>query len=130
MQSATPGSLLIPVWPLSISLATTFKISVDFSSSPYLDVSVQEVPSVHLCIQCTVTEVCSAGFPHSEIHGSLNICFSPWLIAAYYVFLRLSVPRHPPCALLRFTYRNSFLSKIRLSVISLITDGFLDVLCC
>ena len=125
-----PRNARIPVWALSSSLAATKEIDFSFSSSPYLDVSVQEVPSVHLCIQCTVTEVCSAGFPHSEIHGSLNICFSPWLIAAYYVFLRLSVPRHPPCALLRFTYRNSFLSKIRLSVISLITDGFLDVLCC
>ena len=48
MQSATPEKLLLPVWPLSVSLATTSEISVDFSSSPYLDVSVQGVPSVHL----------------------------------------------------------------------------------
>ena len=46
-----------------------------------------------------MTEVCSAGFPHSDIHGSLVICTSPWLFAAYHVFLRLLVPRHPPCAL-------------------------------
>ncbi len=39
------------------------------------------------------------GFPHSEIQGSICICHSPWLIAAYHVFLRLSKPRHPPCAL-------------------------------
>ena len=58
------------VWALPISLAATFGIDVSFSSSPYLDVSVQEVPPVYLCIQYTVTEVCSAGFPHSEIHGS------------------------------------------------------------
>ena len=32
------------VWPLPRSLATTSGISVDFFSSPYLDVSVQEVP--------------------------------------------------------------------------------------
>ena len=57
------------VWPLPRSLATTSGISVDFFSSPYLDVSVQAVPHVHLCIQCTLTEYCSAGFPHSEIHG-------------------------------------------------------------
>ena len=43
------------VWPLPRSLATTSGISVDFSSSPYLDVSVQAVPLVHLCIQCTMT---------------------------------------------------------------------------
>ena len=36
------------VWPLPRSLATTYGISVDFSSSPYLDVSVQAVPRVHL----------------------------------------------------------------------------------
>ena len=27
------------------------------------------------------------------------------LIAAYHVFRRLLVPRHPPCALIRLTYR-------------------------
>ena len=36
------------VWPRPRSLATTSGISVDFSSSPYLDVSVQAVPHVHL----------------------------------------------------------------------------------
>ena len=36
------------VWPLPISLATTFGISVDVSSSSYLDVSVQGVPFVRL----------------------------------------------------------------------------------
>ena len=40
----TPRILLLSVWPLPISLATTFGISVDFFSSPYLDVSVQAVP--------------------------------------------------------------------------------------
>ena len=51
----TPTVLLPSVWPLPLSLATTHGISVDFSSSPYLDVSVQAVPSVCLCIQHTVT---------------------------------------------------------------------------
>ena len=44
----TPGILLLLVWPVPRSLATTSGISVDFSSSPYLDVSVQAVPHVHL----------------------------------------------------------------------------------
>ena len=48
----TPAIFLQPVWPLPRSLATTSGISVDFSSSPYLDVSVQAVPLIHLCIQC------------------------------------------------------------------------------
>ena len=70
----TPVVLLPLVWPPPLSLATTDGISVDVFSSPYLDVSVQAVPHVHLCIQCTLTEYCSAGFPHSDIHGS-NACF-------------------------------------------------------
>ena len=94
-----PRNARIPVWALPVSLAATPGIDVSFSSSGYLDVSVHRVPSVHLWIQCTVTEVFSAGFPHSDICGSLDICSSPQLFAAYHVFHRLSVPRHPPCAL-------------------------------
>ena len=48
----TPKEFLLSVWPLPRSLATTYGISVDFSSSPYLDVSVQAVPHIHLWIQC------------------------------------------------------------------------------
>ena len=33
----------------------------------------------------------------------MDICSSPPLIAAYHVFLRLLVPRHPPCALCSLT---------------------------
>ena len=42
-QSATPKVLLLPVWPLSRSLAATWKIDFSFFSSAYLDVSVQRV---------------------------------------------------------------------------------------
>ena len=94
-----PGMLRIPVWAPPISLAATLGITVVFSSSGYLDVSVHRVPPVHLWIQCTVAEVPSAGSPHSDICGSMDICSSPKLFAAYLVFLRLLVPRHPPCAL-------------------------------
>ena len=51
----TSNVFLLLIWPLSLSLATTRKISVDFFSSAYLDVSVRRVPSVYLCIQYTVT---------------------------------------------------------------------------
>ena len=44
----TPQVLLLTVWPLPRSLATTKGISVDVFSSPYLDVSVQAVPLVYL----------------------------------------------------------------------------------
>ena len=43
IQSATPKILLSSVWPLSFSLAATKKIDFSFSSSAYLDVSVQRV---------------------------------------------------------------------------------------
>ena len=76
---------------------------VVFSSSGYLDVSVHRVPFHTLWIGVWMTEVCSAGFPHSDISGSMDICSSPKLFAAYHVFHRLLVPRHPPCALLRLT---------------------------
>ena len=78
---------------------------VVFSSSGYLDVSVHRVPSAQLWIHCTVTEGCSAGFPHSDISGSMDICSSPKLFAAYHVFHRLLVPRHPPYALISITKR-------------------------
>ena len=65
----TPKILLLWVWPLSLSLATTRKISFDFSSSPYLDVSVQAVPLVKLFIHFTIRALLTRGFPHSDICG-------------------------------------------------------------
>ena len=50
----TPNLFLNSVWPLPISLATTLGISFDFFSSPYLDVSVREVPFLNLCIQLRI----------------------------------------------------------------------------
>ena len=44
----TPQVFLLAVCPLPRSLATTNGISVDVFSSPYLDVSVQAVPSICL----------------------------------------------------------------------------------
>ena len=76
---------------------------VVFSSSGYLDVSVHRVPLLTLCIGVRILEVCSSGFPHSEISGSKDICSSPKLFAAYHVFHRLLVPRHPPYALSSMT---------------------------
>ena len=104
MQSE-PRNARVSVWPLSLSLAATQEIDVSFSSSGYLDVSVPRVPFLTLWIGVRITEVLSVRFPHSDIHGSLVICTSPWLFAAYHVFRRLLVPRHPPCALLCLTSR-------------------------
>ena len=62
------------VWPLPRSLATTGGISFDFSSSPYLDVSVQAVPHVHLFYSMHVTQILSvwvAPFGNPRINGYL-----------------------------------------------------------
>ena len=99
LQSEPHGARTM-VWALSISLAATLEIDVSFSSSGYLDVSVHRVPFLTLWIGVRMTGVFPAGFPHSDICGSLDICSFPQLFAAYHVFLRLLVPRHPPCALI------------------------------
>ena len=111
--STTPKILLPSVWPNPRSLATTSGISVDVFSSPYLDVSVQAVPRVRLFDQRTLLEVCSSGFPHSEISGSMLICSSPKLIAACHVLLRLLMPRHSPCALSSLTFVGAKSAKLR-----------------
>ena len=61
--------------------------------------------AIKLCfVYHTVHRVFLCGFPHSDICGSPDICSSPQLFAAYHVFLRLLVPRHPPCALSSLTF--------------------------
>ena len=102
-----PRGARTPVWALPVSLAATPGIDVSFSSSGYLDVSVHRVPLHTLWIGVWIHAVCACGFPHSEICGSRDICSSPQLIAAYHVFLRLLVPRHPPCALSCLTSSNT-----------------------
>ena len=61
-------------------------------------------PTYAYFVQRTLTEYCSAGFPHSEICGSKLMCSSPQLIAACHVLLRLLMPRHSPCALSSLTF--------------------------
>ena len=71
----TPKVLLPSVWPTPLSLATTQGISVDVFSSPYLDVSVQAVPPIHLLIQCMVTGLDSgrvSPFGHPRVRRLLS----------------------------------------------------------
>ena len=100
----TPSLFPGAVWPLPLSLATTHRISFDFSSSGYLDVSVPRVPRRTLWIHARLHDSSSWGFPHSEIRGSRLICSSPRLIAACHVLLRLLMPRHSLCALVRLNF--------------------------
>ena len=90
------------VWALPISLAATFGITCCFL---FLRLPVHRVPFLTLWIGVRTTEVCSARFPHSDISGSMDICSSPKLFAAYHVLHRLLVPRHPPYALISITKR-------------------------
>ena len=68
-----PRKQCLLVWPLPRSLATTYGISFDVSSSPYLDVSVQAVPPTWLCIHHAVT-----GYDSSRIapfgHLRIDVC--------------------------------------------------------
>ena len=116
----TPKVLLPLVWPLPRSLATTSGISVDFFSSPYLDVSVQAVPFQLLWIHKRMTEYCSSGFPHSEIPGSMTAFVSPRLIVDRYVLHRLPMPRHPPCALISLTFRQIMCPSVIVNFLNVI----------
>ena len=60
-------------------------------------------PTYCYFIHSMLTRYCRAGFPHSDIHGSQDICSSPWLFAACRVLHRLLMPRHSPCALSSLT---------------------------
>ena len=69
-----PRRINPPVWPLPRSLATTYGISVDVSSSPYLDVSVQAVPRVRLFDSTHATWILSmwvAPFGNLRVNGYL-----------------------------------------------------------
>ena len=107
MSQSIPQSACTLVWALPLSLAATNRIDVSFSSSGYLDVSVHRVPFHTLWIGVWMIRVLRTGFPHSDICGSRIICISPQLFAAYHVFLRLLVPRHPPCALSNLTLQHT-----------------------
>ena len=64
------------VWPIPHSLATTIGISIDFFSSPYLDVSVQAVPLIYLFIQYMMTGLDSsriAPFGYLRIYAYLQL---------------------------------------------------------
>ncbi len=93
-QSSTPNHFRRSVWPLSLSLAATQKITqlcsaalLVFSSCGYLDVSVPHVPPAKLFIHLAVTGLFPVGFPHSDIQR-LSDCLR--LPAAFRCFPRPS----------------------------------------
>ena len=90
--------------PQNRTISTLLELITCSRKQIILDVSVPRVPSHTLCIHVWVRKVFLRRFPHSEICGSMDICSLPQLIAAYHVFHRLSVPRHPPYALYSLTW--------------------------
>ena len=76
----TPNVFLHSVWPLPRSLATTYGISFDVSSSPYLDVSVQAVPLIYLCIQYMMTvhdhsQIAPFGYLRINVYLQLPVAY-------------------------------------------------------
>ena len=72
-QSYNPSTAVtVKVWANPFSLATTQGITIVFSSSGYLDVSVPRV-----CLSYEMTCLQHAGLPHSDIYGSYRVCRSP-----------------------------------------------------
>ena len=111
----------VSLWAVPLSLAATHRISFDFFSSGYWDVSLPQVRFIHLCIQwmiskeqmtkdfldnnfiwsyearfhyCLLSSVFRPleGFPHSDIFGSTLVCQLPE------AFRKLLRPSSPPTA--------------------------------
>src|SRR5690606_22001070 len=76
-------ALTCTVWAVPLPLAATHGITVVFSSSGYLDVS---VPRVRL--PCGISRK-REGLPHSDTRGSFRMCRSPRIFAAWRVLHRL-----------------------------------------
>ena len=93
-RASTPA-----VWALPLSLAATRGVTVVFLSSDYWDVSVRRVRLTRKGDAAPPR----GGLPHSDTHGSTAVRASPWSFAACRVLHRLREPRHPPCALPRFS---------------------------
>ena len=64
------------------------------------------------------------GLLHSDICGSMLAYSSPQLFAVNHVFLRLPMPRHSPCALLRFTIRSWFIFRVLSTICSIFYPTF------
>src|SRR5512133_2161230 len=66
----------------------------------------------NICILLSAGRYSLRGLSHSEISGSKPVSGSPELFAAVHVLHRLSLPRHPPCALcsLTLSLRHAFSS--------------------
>ena len=89
------------VWALPVSLATTQGM---FSFPPATEMfQFAGLPPPGLFDSARSDWTSPAGFPHSDISGSMSARDSPELFAACHVLHRLLAPRHPPRALCSLT---------------------------
>ena len=73
-RSSTPVRFPDPVWALPRSLAATRRISFDYFSTGYLDVSVHRVPSSHSRVWVTVHNHCWVPpFGNLRVKGCLHL---------------------------------------------------------
>ncbi len=86
------------------SLAATDGIAVAFFSCAYLDVSVLHVRST-TPIHSGLGIPKGMGCPIRTSTDRSLFTSSLWLFAGYRVLLRLSTPRHPPCALMAWSHQ-------------------------
>ena len=121
LQSYNPlTTVVIRVWANPLSLATTYGITELFSLPPGTEMFQFSGFAFPLL---GISRLHRDGLPHSETCGSLPICGSPQLIAAYHVLHRLWEPRHPPYTLNCF----HFLSNLALEL-SMLIEFWLIVL--
>ena len=89
------------VWALPVSLATTQGM---ISFPPATEMfQFAGLPLPGLFDSTGSDWISPAGFPHSDISGSMSARDSPELFAACHVLHRLLAPRHPPRALCSLT---------------------------
>ncbi len=104
------------VWALPLSLATTQGVEVSFLSSGYLDVSVHRLASSCPMYSGRGTRALPrVGFPIRTSPDQRLVSTSPGLFAAAHVLLRLSAPRHPPCALVLLIEKNTCVATMEFS---------------
>ena len=77
------------------------------------------LPSYTYVFNARYIRITACGFPHSDISGSMDMCSSPELFAAYHVLLRLPVPRHPPDALLNLNVNFAYFARCFVAAVKL-----------
>ena len=73
---------------------------------------------------------CVGGLPHSDIRGSMGICPSPRLFAAYHVLLRLREPQASPMRPSSFSFYFRLCARRSLRFDSSLVTLASDSICC